>query len=444
MSAKYNSPSGPPLNYRTQSTSEVQRVQDQDENQQPQPQRVSWTEGGRTSRQSEIGSTNPLGDGTPVPVQRPASLDVQAGQTYQSPSGSHASSRTSPHQISPHEPPSDATSDVEMSDDEEFQPPPGPPPGRASKNPDLEYQPPPGPPPGHPLAPHGSEAPPEYDPWVGDDGGLRPPPTFSAVRPQDGRSPAANADYDDAARAHAWCRGNPLWNASEHDGSVIERIEAGDMRLTFPPNTMDITNYQPGVGRSYIRTTATIGDTILLSDIPAYASHRQHPLATGRSHTVYFELHVQSLGDRYNPSNTIESGIAIGFVAPPYPAWRLPGWHRGSLGVHSDDGRRYVDNSYGGKDFVAPFRKGDVVGIGMTFHPPRHGDRNNPCQVFFTRNGKHEGAWDLHEERDRDADAGDVVGLEGDHDLLAAVGVFGSVELEAVFHREDWLHKPQE
>lgn len=146
---------------------------------------------------------------------------------------------------------------------------------------------------------------------------------------------------------------------------------------------------------------------------------------------------------RYNPSNTIESGIAIGFVAPPYPAWRLPGWHRASLGVHSDDGRRYVDNSYGGQDFTSAFKKGDVVGIGSTFQPPVHGDRvSMRCQVFFTRNGKKEGWWDLHEEKDSDADEGDVEGLEGEHDLLAAVGVFGSVELECVFNRDEWLFKP--
>ncbi|KAK4627329.1 hypothetical protein CLAFUW4_05000 [Fulvia fulva] len=449
MGDKYQAPPGPPPNYRSQSTTEVQKAQDQDGRQSTQPQPGSWTVGGgSSSRQPEMSSNKPFREPrmSATSGQRPASLNVQAGQTCQSPPSSHPSSRPSSHQVSPQGPPSNATSDVEMSEDEEFQyqPPPGPPPGRASKQPDMDYSPPPGPPPGHGSTQTGHDAPPEYDPWVGDDGGLRPPPAFSAVRPENQRSPAANADFDDAARAHAWCRDNTLWNAVEHDGSIIERIQVGDMRLTFPPNTMDITNYQPGIGRSYIRTTATIGDTILLSDIPAYASHRQNPLATGRSHTVYFELHVQSLGDRYNPNNNIESGVAIGFVAPAYPAWRLPGWHRGSLGVHSDDGRRYVDNSYGGNDFVAPFKKGDVVGIGMTFAPPRHGDRNNPCQVFFTRNGKHEGAWDLHEERDRDADEGDVAGLEGDHDLLAAVGVFGSVELEAVFHREDWLYKPQE
>lgn len=149
-----------------------------------------------------------------------------------------------------------------------------------------------------------------------------------------------------------------------------------------------------------------------------------------------------SMGDRYGTGKNVESGVALGFVAPPYPSWRLPGWHRGSLGVHSDDGRRYVDNSFGGVDFVPPFKTGDVLGIGMTFKPPVHGDRiTSRCSVFLTRNGQRENGWDLHEEQPAGQDAGDISGLEGDHDLLAAVGVFGSVEFECVFAREGWMFK---
>lgn len=317
---------------------------------------------------------------------------------------------------------------------------------------DDDFAPPPGPPPGYsgPGVREGSKAPPSseeiepppYDPWVGPDDSLRPPPSFAAAHPTNQKSPAANADYDDAARAHAWCRETPLWRAAEHDSHVLERIQAGDLRLTVPPNTSNVTQYQPALGRTYIRAS-NIGDTIMLSDIPVYAANRESPLMSGQPHTLYFEVHLLSLGDRYNPSNVIESGIGIGFVAPPYPAWRLPGWHRGSLGVHSDDGRRYVDNSYGGQDFTAAFKKGDVIGIGMEFQPPVHGDRiSMRCQVFFTRNGKKDGWWDLHEEKDRDADEGDITGLEGEHDLLGAVGIFGSAELECVFNRAEWLFKP--
>lgn len=323
--------------------------------------------------------------------------------------------------------------------DDGYMPPPGPPPGHVSIK--SEYEPPPGPPPGR--AAIASPEPPPYDPWLGPDDNLHPPPSFSNIRPQNKKSPTANADYDDAARAHAWCRENLLWPAVDHEPYLVERIETGDLRLTVPPNTTDVTQYQPAMGRSYIRTSSSIGDTILLSDIPVYAPLRQSPLSTGQAQTLYFEVHVVGLGDRYGTGKNVESGIGIGFVAPPYPAWRLPGWHRGSLGVHSDDGRRYVDNSYGGQEFTTAFKKGDVVGIGMTYAPPVHGDRvSMRCQVFFTRNGKKDGSWDLHEEQDVQADAGDIRGLEGEHDLLAAVGVFGSVEFECVFRPEEWMYKP--
>ena len=47
----------------------------------------------------------------------------------------------------------------------------------------------------------------------------------------------------------------------------------------------------------------------------------------------------------------------------------------------------------------------------------------------------------MHEERDRDQEEGDVFGLEGDHDLLAAVGCFGGVEFEAKFREGEWMYR---
>lgn len=173
---------------------------------------------------------------------------------------------------------------------------------------DDDYAPPPGPPPGYTptikretsTAPSSVEdhEPPPYDPWVGPDDSLRPPPSFAAAHPMNQKSPTANADYDDAARAHAWCRENKLWQATDHNSHVVERIQAGDLRLTVPPNTTDVTQYQPAFGKSYIRTSSNVGDTILLSDIPIYAANAESPLMTGRPHTLYFEVHVMGLGDR--------------------------------------------------------------------------------------------------------------------------------------------------
>jgi opacity protein-like surface antigen len=149
-----------------------------------------------------------------------------------------------------------------------------------------------------------------------------------------------------------------------------------------------------------------------------------------------------------------DAGIAIGFVAPPYPTFRLPGWQRGSLAVHGDDGRKYVNDTYGGVDFTSAFKPGEVVGIGMKFSLPRNPpsyDQSSSTQqrgvgmldiaVFFTRNGVRDGGWDGNEELDERCEGG-AVGLKGECDLYAAVGVFGSVDFEVFFSPEDWLYNP--
>jgi len=155
---------------------------------------------------------------------------------------------------------------------------------------------------------------------------------------------------------------------------------------------------------------------------------------------------------RSQPAEEADAGVAIGFVAPPYPSWRLPGWQRGSLGVHGDDGRRYVNNTFGGADFTNMFKSGQTVGIGMTWKLPRASqagiDGQAPgyqprldCEVFFTRNGQKDGSWDLHEELDERAEGG-VNGLEGECDVFAAVGGFGAAEYEINFNPQHWLYRP--
>ena len=270
---------------------------------------------------------------------------------------------------------------------------------------------------------------------VPDNAILPPPPSFK----QD-TSPTANADYDDAARGHVWVRANPIWQPRQLDQQTLSRVAYGDVKLTAPPNAPNVSLSQRGLGQTHVRTTHKCQDSIFLSDIPVYAALSDSVMATERAKTIYFELQVISVGS--NAPGSGDAGIAIGFVAPPYPAWRLPGWHRASLGVHGDDGRRYVDDSYGGKDFTHAFRRGDTVGIGMHYQIPSYAGQKSRCEVFFTRNGKQDGKWDLHEERDRNYEEGDVAGLEGEHDLLAAVGCFGGVEFEVKFRKEDWKFRP--
>lgn len=76
--------------------------------------------------------------------------------------------------------------------------------------------------------------------------------------------------------------------------------------------------------------------------------------------------------------------------------------------------------------------------------PPAYGQAaTNPIdvEVFFTRDGRRSGGWNLHGERDAIEDR-PVTGLEGLHDLYAAVGVFDNVEFEIVFNASEWMYHP--
>lgn len=163
--------------------------------------------------------------------------------------------------------------------------------------------------------------------------------------------------------------------------------------------------------------------------------------------TIYFEVRVLSYGVGRGGDM---SSLALGWCALPYPTWRMPGWERGSLAVHGDDGRRYVNDTWGGKDFTGAIQAGQTVGLGMEFAipdtPPNYGSspEQSPglkVDVFFTRDGVKDSGWCLHEELDAQNDLG-VDGLDGQFDLYAAVGIFGGAEFEINFSRSKWLWQP--
>ncbi len=145
------------------------------------------------------------------------------------------------------------------------------------------------------------------------------------------------------------------------------------------------------------------------------------------------------LAPHHNP-RTGDICLALGFTALPYPSFRMPGWHRGSLAVHGDDGHRFVNDRWGGKSFTGPFVKGETYGIGMTFTVPGHGGRLE-TEVFFTRQGVEAGRWNLHEEGDAEQDL-PVTGLEGYHDVSCAVGTCGETAFEVVLDPGRWRYRP--
>ncbi|KAI1192780.1 hypothetical protein F5X97DRAFT_316273 [Nemania serpens] len=294
----------------------------------------------------------------------------------------------------------------------DFAPPPGPPPSQ-------DYTaPPPGPPPSHEKETKKHD----WELAVPDTSLLPPPPSFFNGFD---RSPANNATEEEAEAGEHWCRQFPLSNPLQVAPRELNAINSGNINMFAPPfyrGTLD--RLLVGVWRGVSEPGAT--DTCLASYPPLYSVSAHSPLATGRAKTVYYEVHI--LEDARS-----KVSLALGYTAPPYPPFRLPGWHRGSVGVHGDDGNKYINDRWGGKSFTQPFRRGDTLGVGMDVSPaagPNGGGIS--VEVFFTRDGVESGRWNLHEETDLEQDL-PVTGLEGFHDLCAAVGVFDKVSFEIVF-----------
>ncbi|KAL2401508.1 hypothetical protein ABEF93_006664 [Exophiala dermatitidis] len=411
------------------------------------------------------------------------------------------------------------TQNTNTNANETFLPPPGPPPTATasaattsttipSSNPTTEHQTQ-----NQDQNRDQKENPPPYHDWtiIPDTALLPPPPPL----PED-YSPTNNASYDSAARAHEWCATHPVYTPSIPSSDLRALAARGEITLEPPPvgplrgpgfvlrrqhhtsssSSASVPSSASSSSSSswLIRTPPSQQDAIVMSSIPLYFAAVDNPLLHSPSthsdlssspspeetetKTIYFEITIHKISNA-------NSGVAIGFAAKPYPPWRLPGWHRASLGVHGDDGRRFVNDSWGGRDFVDPFRVGETIGVGMEFEPiplatpaPLNGHERQfsdnsygygyghasasavsaipkvKTTAFLTRQTQSNGSrtagrrgghgqtqqqsessksfsWEIDEERDI-RDEG-VDGLMGEGDLYAAIGVFGGVEVEVKF-----------
>ena len=304
---------------------------------------------------------------------------------------------------------------------------------------EATFAPPFGPP---PSKKQDDEEPLPYHDWtsIPDTSLLPPPPSIEHKT-----SPTSNADTSEADRAHEWCERYPLIKPHKPTNEQFGAVRNASFTLVKPREYMGSLRKTP-LGQWKGSTLPSSTDSCLLTSLPLYFANVDSPIRTGISKTIYYEVNILSLGrGRGNDA----SSMAFGFCAFPYPSWRMPGWERGSLAVHADDGRRYVNDTYGGKDFVPPIRAGETIGIGMRFNipdkPPNYqsssSENHLEGKIFFTRNGAKNGSWDLHEELDADNEFG-VLGLDGQYDLYGAIGSFGEVGFEARFDRKDWLWRP--
>jgi len=311
-------------------------------------------------------------------------------------------------------------------------------------------------PPSYDESNKGSSRLPQHD-WqnaVPDTSLLPPPPSVGYQF-----SPNDNATEDEDERGKKWCSKYPLDQPKSLPVLVLQNMDKGEIYLN--PNSDFRGTVIKVAERGITKCVSNFSgnkDACLISDIPLYAvdCHSPFHIESGTK-TIYFEILVKApLG---NPIT-----VGLGFVAPPYPTFRLPGWHRASCGVHGDDGHKYVNNDLGGSDFTQAFKGGETLGIGMRFkllgakgpRMPRpdelaflNGGNKKPAQgrpidvdIFFTRNGKLDGRWNLHESMDSTQDL-PVTGLEGGHDLFAAVGCWDTAEFDAIFKEKDWMFNPR-
>lgn len=236
---------------------------------------------------------------------------------------------------------------------------------------------------------------------------------------------------------------NPHQPSQQQYGSV----QNGDIRIVKPREyTGDL--FMVGTGAWKASSRAGSNDSCLLTSFPLYFACADSPSLTEVPKTIYFEIRVGLLGrGRRNE----ECSIALGYTGLPYPTWRMPGWQRGSLAVHGDDGRKYINDNCGGKDFTSPFKEGETIGLGMTFSlpdsPPKYGPSRAigsglEVEIFLTRNGQSVDKWNLHEQLDASTDL-DIDGLDGQYDLYGAIGVFGGAEFDIFFNSKDWLWQPR-
>lgn len=290
---------------------------------------------------------------------------------------------------------------------------------------------------------------PPYHNWqeaVPDTSTFPPPPITGYYS-----SGSGNASSDDAQRAHDFCDNHPLWIPTRAPPALHRMVQEHKISLAWPQNFQnngDISEVARGRWRG--RTFDRNGDSLVMTQLPLYFAAEDSPFIREKRKQIYFEVKLTGLRAGPGTDSADSSGLAIGFAAGPYPYWRSPGWERGSLGVFSDDGCRFVNDSWGGRDFTAPINVGETVGLGMDFSLPDdpdamadamfEGRRKCKVGIFFTRNGAPAGGWDLHEETDQDS--GGIEGLEGDYDLYGAVGLFGGVDFEVCFDPAGWLWRP--
>lgn len=106
----------------------------------------------------------------------------------------------------------------------------------------------------------------------------------------------------------------------------------------------------------------------------------------------YYEIEILDPGEK--------CCIAIGLAHKDYPKHRHPGWNKGSIAYHADDGKIFVGSGEGSR-FGPRCQKGDVMGCGILF-PRKYVEEEAPVEDRLDNS-----AWSLGGLEDEEEDGED-------------------------------------
>lgn len=109
----------------------------------------------------------------------------------------------------------------------------------------------------------------------------------------------------------------------------------------------------------------------------------------------YFEMEILNSGR--------EGWLAIGVAKTTYPLHRHPGWNKGSVGYHADNGHLYKEVGHG-VPFGPCCTEGDVMGCGIRFTPDTEHSQSNGAEA------------DTDTEDEDDLELADIYGYEESED----------------------------
>jgi hypothetical protein len=242
-----------------------------------------------------------------------------------------------------------------------YQPPPGPPqgsyqmpPNHPTANPEdddqsvPEYAPPayPTPSSSHPIhpayvPPPDPSAPPQWESTTGEQ-------RVASLHPYGLYHDAGHNNFERGVR---FCDMHPNVNMAQlitYQTLNLIRAQGIGAWTVSPPSQFDGHISRERDGTTTVKTSySPETDKTIVSSLPVLLG-RYNPREGAKG--VYYEVEIEKLG-----RNAV---VAIGFGCLPYPTdFRLPGWHRHSAAVHSDDGFKFFENADGGVPFMNPIKK---------------------------------------------------------------------------------------